>query len=354
VHAKSGSASPKQFFATSTATFTLGVTGAAGLRGHGAIARTAFKLADLVAHESSLFEFEVVGGLKHFLFEFADGLGDVEILASIAQDGDGFFVVLRFGEAFLDGARDAARSDVVFLIVGELLRAAVLGGGEEILDALSQDISVENHFPVQMARSAARSLDQTRGGTEVAFLVGIENGDEGDFGKIETFAKEVNADEDVELAFAKGTENFDALDGVDLAVEITNIDADIAEVISEFLGGSLGERRDEDALLPFDTGAGLVDEIVDLTLEGFHRDHRIDKAGGTNDLFGDAADSPLEFLGLGSGADVDGLILPALEFLEVQGAIVEGAGKAKAMLDENCFARAITGKHAANLRDGGV
>src|SRR6185437_10941958 len=98
---------------------------------------------------------------------------------------------------------------------------------------------------------------------------------------------------------------------------------------------------------------GFVDQIVDLALERLDGDFGIDEAGGADDLFGDAAAGPIEFLRAGRGADVNGLVLQRLKFLEGERAIVERAGEAEAVLDEDGFARAITFIHAADLRNGG-
>src|SRR5581483_7546323 len=204
---------------------------------------------------------------------------------------------------------DTARSDFVFLVIGDLAFAAVFGDREELLDALGHDIGVKDDLAVQMSRGAAGRLNETGGRAEITFLVGVENGDEGDFGKIETFAQEIDADEDVELALAQGAQDLDAFDGVDLAVEILHADADAAEVISELLGGALGQCGDQHAFPGFDALAGLLDEIVDLALERFDGDPGIDEAGGADDLLDDAALGPIEFLGSRRGADVDGLAL---------------------------------------------
>jgi len=48
-----------------------------------------------------------------------------------------------------------------------------------------------------------------------AFLVRVEDGDEGDFGEVEAFAEEVDADEDVVLAAAERAEELDAFEGFD-------------------------------------------------------------------------------------------------------------------------------------------
>jgi hypothetical protein len=55
-----------------------------------------------------------------------------------------------------------------------------------------------------MAGGAAHGLDERAGGAEEAFLVGVEDGDEGDFGQVEAFAEKIDADEDVELASCAG------------------------------------------------------------------------------------------------------------------------------------------------------
>jgi hypothetical protein len=52
-----------------------------------------------------------------------------------------------------------------------------------------------------------------------------------------------------------------ARDGVHPAVEVADVDADVAEGISEFLGGAPGEGGNEDTLLPLDALPGFFDEV---------------------------------------------------------------------------------------------
>ena len=52
-------------------------------------------------------------------------------------------------------------------------------------------------------RAAPDGLDERAGGAQEAFLVGVEDCDERDFGQVEPFAQQVDADEHVELAFAQ-------------------------------------------------------------------------------------------------------------------------------------------------------
>ena len=52
-------------------------------------------------------------------------------------------------------------------------------------------------------------------------------------------------------AARSAAQDFHALDGVDVAVQVAHLQADIAQVIGEILRGALGERGDEHALLRF-------------------------------------------------------------------------------------------------------
>ena len=62
----------------------------------------------------------------------------------------------------------------------------------------------------------------------------------------------------------KRAQDFDALDGVNLAVQVLHADADLAQVIGQFLGGALGERGDQHALLGVGALAAFVDQVVNL------------------------------------------------------------------------------------------
>ena len=100
-----------------------------------------------------------------------------------------------------------------------------------------------------MAGGAAHGLDQRAGGAEEAFLVGVEDGDERDFGQVEAFAQQVDADEHVELTLAQAGQQLDALQGFDFGVHVAAADADLGVVAGQVFGHALGEGGDEDALV---------------------------------------------------------------------------------------------------------
>ena len=118
-----------------------------------------------------------------------------------------------------------------------------------------------------MAGGAADGLDERALRAEEAFLVGVEDGDERDFGQVEAFAQEVDADEDVVLAFAQVAEELDALQGFDLGVHVAAADADFGVVAGEVFGHALGERGDQDALVLCGAVADLGEQVVDLAFD---------------------------------------------------------------------------------------
>ena len=141
---------------------------------------------------------------------------------------------------------------------------------------------------------------------EEALLVGVEDGDERHLGQVEALPQEVDADQHVELAQAEVPQDLDALDGVDLGVEVPDLDAQLEEVVGEVLGHLLGERGDEDAVALGDPLVDVLDQVVDLALGGLDDDLRVDQAGGPHHLLDDVG-GDLPLVGPGRGRHEDDL-----------------------------------------------
>ena len=73
-------------------------------------------------------------------------------------------------------------------------------------------------------------------------------------------------DEHVVHAEPQVAQDRDALEGVDLAVEVLDLDAQLLEVVGQVLGHLLGQRRHEGALATLDAAADLLEQVVDLAL----------------------------------------------------------------------------------------
>ena len=170
------------------------------------------------------------------------------------------------GELHIDGFDDGLRRDVVFAVVGFLLGAAAVGFADGLAHGVGHTVGVENGAAFEMARAAAHGLNQRRGAAEIAFLVGVENRDERNFGKIEAFAEEVDADEHIEFAAAQIAQDADALERFDFRVQVAAANADFGEIFGEIFGHAFGERGDEDALVALGADANLLEQIVHLAL----------------------------------------------------------------------------------------
>ena len=152
-------------------------------------------------------------------------------------------------------------------------------------------VGVKNHFAVQMARGAAGGLDQTGFAAQKTFLVRVENRHERNFRQIQPFAQKIDADEHVEFALAQRAQNFHAFDGVNFAVQVLDVDADVAQVIRQFLRRALGQRRDERAFLFVARLRTSSMQIVNLAFERLEGDFRVNQSGRAHDEFDDAGRS---------------------------------------------------------------
>ena len=157
-------------------------------------------------------------------------------------------------------------------------------------------------------------------------------------------------DQDVEDAEAQVAQDLDPLERVHLAVEVLDLDAELAQVVGEVLGHPLGERRDEDPLAALHPLADPLHEVVDLALGRADRDGRVDDAGGPDQLLDDPL-APLQLVGPGRGAHVDRLVDGGLELLERERPVVERRREPEPEVDQDLLAGPVVLVHAP--RPGG-
>jgi hypothetical protein len=68
-------------------------------------------------------------------------------------------------------------------------------------------------------------------------------------GHVEPFAQQVDADEHVELAHAQVADDLDALDRLDVRVQVANAHTVLVQVVGQVLRHALGQRRDQYAFV---------------------------------------------------------------------------------------------------------
>jgi hypothetical protein len=98
----------------------------------------------------------------------------------------------------------------------------------------------------------------------------------------------------------------------------------------------------------------LVEQVVDLHLDGADLHLRVEKAGGADHLFGEDAAGLLQLPIGGGGGDEDRLRAHRVPFLELQRAVVHAGRQAEAVLGQRELAPVVAAIHAADLRDGDV
>ena len=265
---------------------------------------------DFVAEDGGDFEIEAGGGFFHLFFQTLDEGGGV-FLAFGGAEGGFFEVVVVVSvvrgveaEGGLVCASDGVGDDAVGFVVCLLDGAAAVGFLHQTADGVGDDIAEEDAFAVDVAGGAAGGLDEAGFVAQEAFFIRIQDADEGDFRQVEAFAQEVDAHEDVYLAGAEFAEDFHALDGVYIRMDVFDVQPDVAEVVCQILCGAFGEGGDEDALADGDALVAELDGFVYLAVQREDGDFRLQQAGGANELLHDeglAEASRVEALHRGGG-----------------------------------------------------
>ena len=86
-------------------------------------------------------------------------------------------------------------------------------------------------------------------GTEEAFFIGIEDGNQRDFRHVQAFAQEVDADQDVEFADPQVADDLSPLDSSNIRMEVADADAHFFQIVRQIFGHLLGQRRDQDSFV---------------------------------------------------------------------------------------------------------
>ena len=101
------------------------------------------------------------------------------------------------------------------------------------------------------------------------------------------------------------------------------------QVFGQVLGHALGQHGGEHAKALGGGLADLVEQVVDLHLDGPDLDLRIDEAGRADDLFGEDAAGLVKLPVRRGRADEDRLRAHRVPFLELQGSVVHAGRQAE-------------------------
>src|SRR5207244_5974096 len=96
---------------------------------------------------------------------------------------------------------------------------------------------------------------------------------------------QIDSDEDVEIGRTQAAQDFHTLDCVDIAMKVTHLQANLAQIIGQIFGRALGQSGDQHAFAFFHALPAQLDRVVDLALERLDCDLRVQETGRANDLF---------------------------------------------------------------------
>ena len=126
----------------------------------------------------------------------------------------------------------------------ELAPAVRLGDG--MAHRVGHLVGVHDHRTVHVAGGPADGLDERRLRAQETFLVGVQDGHQRDLGQVDPLPEQVDPDEHVELAQAQVAQDLYALEGVDVGVQVPDLQALLEQVVGQVLGHFLGEGGDQD------------------------------------------------------------------------------------------------------------
>src|SRR6266850_1612209 len=321
----------------------------------------AAQLDDLVSQQGGLFELEIFRRLLHLQLQVLDQAHELVLRELARGDRPPALLVDLFGVGELaqthadvaNGLHDGRRLDAVLGVVRQLPVPAPLGLVDRGLHRDGHAIGVHDHAALDVPRGTADDLDEGALRPEVALLVGVEDRDERDLGEIDALAQQVHADDDIEHAEPQITEDLDALDRLDLGMQVLDLDPHLTQVVGQVLGHLLRERRHDRALAPLDAGAQLPEQVVDLLVGRAHLDLRIHEARRPDDLI-DLLRGALGLVWTWRRRHEDGLVETRLELVEGQWPVVKRAWQAEPVLDQDVLPRAVAAVHTAHLRDADV
>ena len=165
-----------------------------------------------------------------------------------------------------------------------LQRAAALGLVHRAAHRGRDRIRVQHDHAVLITRGAADGLDERGLRAQEALLVRVQDCDKRHLRDVQTLAQQVDADQHVEHAETQVAHQLLPLDGLDVMMHVTHLDARGFEIVGQVLGHLFGQSRDKHALTLGRARVDLTDQVVDLPVDRAHHDLRVKQAGRADDL----------------------------------------------------------------------
>ena len=158
------------------------------------------------------------------------------------------------------------------LVVLNLLGPATQGLVNGQLHGSGDGVGIHDDLAVYVSCCTARRLRQTAVVAQESLLVSIEDGHERYLGQVEALAQQVHTHQYVVDTLSQVGEDFHAVEGRYITVDIGCGDMMVKQIAAEFLGHALGQGGHEYTFAPMTAGEDLVHQIVDLVFALAHLD----------------------------------------------------------------------------------
>ena len=232
----------------------------------------------------------------------------------------------------------------------QLLFATSIGLVDGGSHAFCNGVGIHDCFAVDISSGTTNRLCQASLVAKETFLVCIEDGDKRDFRQVEAFPEQIHADQHIMLPQAKFAQNANAVERIDVAMDVSSLNAIAKQILRHFLGHSFRERDDQHTFLPFDAPLNLFHEVVHLIFRRTNLDEGVEQTRRSDDLFHDNAFALLNFIVRRSCADVYNLVRHLLKLLEFQRSVVLRSRQTEAIIHESRLAGLVSAVHRMQLR----
>lgn len=99
------------------------------------------------------------------------------------------------------------------------------------LQALRHDVSVKKNRAPDVPGSSSRHLYQGTIRTEKSLSIGVKNCHERDFGQVYSFPQKIDTDKNIKSSLTDVPKKVDSLESIKLGVDVTDLEAQLAEVL---------------------------------------------------------------------------------------------------------------------------
>ena len=220
----------------------------------------------------------------------------------------------------------------MLFVIAHLLGATSLRLVDGPLHGVGHLVGIHYHLAMNIASSSSRRLCQRPVIAQEALFVSIKYRHKTHLRQVKSLSQKVDSHQDIIEPFSQIFEDADAVERVDIAMDIGGVDAPFPKMSIELFCHTLGQRRHQGALIPLDAQAYLFHQIVDLILGRAYLNLRIEQAGRADHLLCKYTLRLLHLIVAGGGTYIDHLRCKPLEFFKFQRTIIKSGRKSEAII----------------------